>query len=63
MKAIKGFSKGSEAEEAFCSYLGVSKPVYMAYRQPDGTFLRTTNGRATSVAKNESELSKAYLIK
>lgn len=63
MNAAKGFEKGSEAEKAFNSYLGNSQPVYIAYRQNDGTFLRTTNGRATSVAKKESELSKAYEIK
>ena len=63
MKAVKGFEKGSEAEKAFNSYLGNIQHVYVAYRQSDGTFLRTTNGRATSVAKSEKELSKAYLIK
>ena len=63
MKAVKGFIKGSESEKAFLSYIGSKQNVYIAYRQQDGTFLRTTNGRATSVAKSENQLSKAYLIK
>lgn len=63
MKAIKGFTKGSDAEKAFNAYLGNIQPVYVAYHQTDGTFLRTINGRATSVAKSEKLLSKAYLIK
>ena len=63
MNVAKGFEKGSEAEKAFNTYLRNDQPVYVAYRQKDGTFVRTTNGRATSVAKKESELSKAYQIK
>ena len=63
MKAVKGFIKGSESEKAFLNYIGSKQNVYIAYRQLDGTFLRTTNGRATSVAKSENQLSKAYLIK
>ena len=63
MKTVKGFIKGSESEKAFLSYIGSKPNVYIAYRQSDGTFLRTTNGRATSVSKSENQLSKAYLIK
>jgi len=63
MKAIKGFKKGSKEEKAYDSYLGNKETVYVAYEQKDGSFLRTKNGRATSVARSKSELSDAYIIK
>ena len=57
---VKGFGKGSETEKMFYSYIGQKQPKYVAKKQNDGSYLRTTNGKATSVAKNENQLSKGY---
>lgn len=57
---VKGFEKGSETQKMFYSYIGQKQPKYVAKKQNDGSYLRTTNGKATSVAKNENQLSKGY---